>query len=200
MRPPSGMNQQPGASRPATVSVPGLPSPLDLPILLHVDDTRSTPSAVVAGSLNVVAASTRSRVSAGRAPAPGKRARRPRTRPCSVRDAGSAPVRGKPDRRLTDQRRRSSGAGSARAPGTRARRPSRTRSRRRPPPPTAANEASAAPAPLSIADSQPTRGMQAIVPADVGAIANRPATTSAASIAPSTEAPPGVRGFPARVR
>ena len=110
------MNQQPGASRPA-------------------NDTRSTPSAVVAGSLKVVAASTRSRVSAGSAPVPGTRARRPGTRRCSARDAGSAPVPGIPARRLTDQRRRSSGAESARAPGTRARRPSRTRLRRRLPPP-----------------------------------------------------------------
>ena len=65
--------------------------------------------------------------------------------------------------------------------------------------PTAANEALAAPAPLSIADSQPTRGMQALIPADVEEIANRPATTNAASIAPTTEAPE-VRGFPPRVR
>ena len=75
------------------------------------------------------------RVSEGSAPAPGTRARRPRTRRCSARDAGSAPVPGTPARSLTDQPRRSSGAGSARAQGTRARRPSRTRWRRRLPPP-----------------------------------------------------------------
>jgi hypothetical protein len=37
-------------SRPATVSAPAPPTPLDPPMVLQVDDTRSTASKVLAGS------------------------------------------------------------------------------------------------------------------------------------------------------
>ena len=66
--------------------------------------------------------------------------------------------------------------------------------------PTAANEAIAAPARLSIAGSQPTRGRQTLLPADVEEIAKRPATTHVTSSAPSMDAATGLTGFRSRVR